>query len=41
MKDDLNLYAYTYNDPVDGTDPTGNDDWFGYTPAQINAYLSA
>ena len=24
-KDDLNLYAYVYNDPLDRTDPTGLD----------------
>ena len=26
FKDDLNLYAYVKNDPLDGVDPTGNDD---------------
>ena len=25
-QDDLNLYAYVKNDPLDGLDPTGNDD---------------
>lgn len=27
IEDDFNLYAYTYNDPTDRTDPTGQD-WF-------------
>jgi RHS repeat-associated protein len=26
-KDDLNLYAYVYNDPTDKTDPTGDQDF--------------
>jgi RHS repeat-associated protein len=30
-KDDLDLYAYTYNDPVDKTDPTGLDGGCVYT----------
>lgn len=25
LDDDFNLYAYTYNDPLNGTDPTGED----------------
>jgi RHS repeat-associated protein len=25
-KDDLDLYAYTHDDPVDGADPSGTDD---------------
>jgi len=39
-KDDLNLYAYVYNDPTDKTDPSGNGpDVFGtgYSWADINA----
>jgi hypothetical protein len=30
-QDDLNLYAYTYNDPLDKTDPTGLDGGCVYT----------
>jgi len=34
-KDDLNLYAYVYNDPTDRTDPTGN------CPSCVGAALGA
>lgn len=37
-QDDLNLYAYVYNDPMDKTDPTGTD---GFpTTAQIDQYVA-
>jgi RHS repeat-associated protein len=33
-KDQVNLYAYVGNDPVDGTDPTGKDTLSGEKPSQ-------
>jgi RHS repeat-associated protein len=38
-KDDLDLYSYVGNDPLDRVDPTGNQGEFqfnGYTPSQLN-----
>ena len=39
-KDQVNLYAYVGNDPVDNTDPTGTE-ICGGTPAQCAAYRQA
>lgn len=33
--DDVNLYSYTHNDPMDGTDPTGNDSYLVFRPVAV------
>jgi RHS repeat-associated protein len=42
-KDDLNLYAYTRDDPVNEVDPTGTDGLFGFgiQPAQLSGIAQA
>lgn len=36
-KDDLDLYAYVHDEPIDGTDPTGTDGGCIYTPDQCRS----
>jgi hypothetical protein len=41
IEDDLNLYAYTHDDSLNGTDPTGEADWEDFEEASAQGLRDA